>query len=1084
MWKVFLSSTARDLADYRQAVYEAIHRLDGFHCVRMEDFGARDTVADTFCREKVAECDLVVLLAGLCYGSRPQGVEESYTQQEYRAAVEAQVPRLVFLSAENEFYPGVYREPDALWERQQTFRSKLKQERLIGTFHTPEDLAHKVVEAISNWAKSHSKQEKTSSFRKAAEVRGGGAIAQGPGAVAAGEGGVAVGRDVHGNITITNTNSTSAAKETETKGLREAYLGRVMEQCGYLLLTGIDPAAATRGAEARLRLEAVYTALLTQTPEASEQGLLKSISHKAEGEQRRLSALEQLDRHGRLVLQGDPGSGKTTFAHFVALCLAGELLGHDAINLQQLTAPLPDEEGHDRDQPQPWTHRGLLPVVVVLRDFAAQGLPPADEKATAEHLWHFIEESLTAASLGEYAPYLKQNFQQEGGLILLDGLDEVPEAEQRRGQVTQAVEDFVASFGRCRFLVTSRTYAYQKQDWKLTHFAEAILAPLEDGQIRRFISRWYGHAAELGRCPPTEAEGRAALLERAIFSQPQLREMAARPLLLTLMASLHAWRGGTLPEKRERLYADTVDLLLDVWERARIIRDGQGKIVLIQPSLAEWLEIDREAVRDVLEGLAFEAHAKQPELTGTADIPEDALAGRLMRLSPQSKANPARLVEYLRDRAGLLTPQGVGVYTFPHRSFQEYLAACHLTGDTYPDEVAQLARQDPDRWREVVLLAGAKAARGSSASIWHLAEALCYQEPEEPEAGREAWWGAQLAGQALVESAKLDKLSPPHQQKLKRVRRWLVKLMGEETLPATERVLAGNSLAQLGDPRFDPEHGYLPAEPLLGFVAIPAGTFTLGSDAEEDSWFLLKAKPPHSVTLPRFYLARWPVTVAQFRAFVEASEHQPADPNCLKGFTNHPVVLVTWRDALAYCHWLGEQLRELAQGRLLQLEEGSESERAFWQGLAEGALTVTLPSEAEWEKVAKGEEGRAYPWGNEPDANKANYGDTGIGDTSPVGCFPGGVSPYGCEEMSGNVGEWTRSLADDYPYPDQEKPRRQREDLRAEGRRVLRGGAFSYFAELARCAFRYLDYPDLRFDLIGFRVVVSPFSLTDESSDL
>jgi len=146
------------------------------------------------------------------------------------------------------------------------------------------------------------------------------------------------------------------------------------------------------------------------------------------------------------------------------MCMAGELLGCSEANLAALTAPLPDDDGKDRKERQPWRHGALLPVRVVLRDFAARGLPGADGAACAQTLWDFVAAELQEATLTDYAPALYAELQERGGLLLLDGLDEVPEAERRRQQLKQAVEDFIACFPKCRVLVTSRTYAYQQQE--------------------------------------------------------------------------------------------------------------------------------------------------------------------------------------------------------------------------------------------------------------------------------------------------------------------------------------------------------------------------------------------------------------------------------------------------------------------------------------------------------------------------------------------------------------------------------------------------------------------------------------------
>jgi formylglycine-generating enzyme required for sulfatase activity len=443
------------------------------------------------------------------------------------------------------------------------------------------------------------------------------------------------------------------------------------------------------------------------------------------------------------------------------------------------------------------------------------------------------------------------------------------------------------------------------------------------------------------------------------------------------------------------------------------------------------------------------------------------------------------LVRYLSHRAGLLVPRGVGVYTFPHRTFQEYLAACHLTDVDYPDKVAELARGDPNRWREVALLAGAKAARGTASAVWSLVDALCYRDlaAYEPQPKPDAW-GARLAGQALVESADLAQVSARNRVKVKRVAAHLVRVLREGQLPAVERAAAGRSLAALGDPR---PHAVTVNHMHVCYV--PAGPFWMGGDRSDDQ------KPQHlneHLDKP-YWIARYPVTVAQFRTFVKISGYQPRSDRCLEGLTNHPVVYVTWNDARAFCAWLTERWKDkdwLPEDWHVRLPTEAE-----WEKAARGGLEIPRQSRCTEPKALRGFQDtidldknhapkREYPWGENPDPEKSNYDDTGIGTTSTAGCFPNGVSPYGVEDLSGNVWEWTQSLWGKslfdpefkYPYD----PEDGRENLKAgdDVPRVLRGGAFNDTSRLVRCAYRDRYSPNFRYWDLGFRVVVSPFSRT------
>ncbi len=953
---------------------------------------------------------------------------------------------------------------------------------------------------------------------------------------------VSIQGDAKENIIITGdkTKLVISQKEKSNKSaLRNAYLSHVFKTSKHLSLAGIDPKAASE-AETRLELNAVYTALMTMSTEAHE---LWQHGKGFDRETQYLSALEQLNRNSHLVLLGDPGSGKSTFVNFVALCLTGEALGEKEINLSLLTAPIPQDERSaskledkkEKEKPQQWDHGALIPIRVILRDFAARGLPAAGVKTTAQHLWNFITSELATATLGDYADHLRQELLKKGGLLLLDGLDEVPEADKRRNQIKDAVEDFAAVYPRCRILVTSRTYAYQKQDWRLPDFSETILAPFNKGQIERFIDRWYGYIGALRGLNPDDARGRAELLKRAVFASDRLQSLAERPLLLTLMASLHAWRGGSLPERREQLYADTVDLLLDWWESPKTVRDAEGNIKVLQPSLAEWLKVDRQRVRDLLNELAFRAHQSQPELVGTADIAEQDLVAGIMSLSQNPDVKLARLIEYLSQRAGLLLPRGVGVYTFPHRTFQEYLAACYLTDHDYPDQLAELLRADPNRWREVTLLAGAKAARGAASTIWLLVDALCCKEAKGQTSDLSETWCAHLAGQAIVESADLKRLSESNRIKVARIKNWLVAIIRNEKFPAIERAAAGRTLAKLGDPR--PGIGvYLHEQielPDMLWCHIPVGEFWMGSDKKVDQDAFDYELPQHQLTLPDFYISRYPITNAQFQAFVKAGGYrmpqfwqdgtvksgwddkprsQPHDFGEPFNLSNHPVVGVSWYEALAFCRWLNammlhidtntihvETIHESSLRELRELRESRESSqypldqfqinvweqnRIIPQKLSSKNWRITLPSESEWERAARGNDKRIYPWGAKQDPNRANYNDTGIGSTSAVGCFPGGVSPYGCEEMSGNMWEWTRSLwgtdwqKPDFNYPYKSDDGREKLDAKLEVLRVLRGGSFNLNQWVVRCAFRDWSNPVYRIVNWGFRVVLSPLNIS------
>jgi formylglycine-generating enzyme required for sulfatase activity len=259
------------------------------------------------------------------------------------------------------------------------------------------------------------------------------------------------------------------------------------------------------------------------------------------------------------------------------------------------------------------------------------------------------------------------------------------------------------------------------------------------------------------------------------------------------------------------------------------------------------------------------------------------------------------------------------------------------------------------------------------------------------------------------------------------------------------------------------------------WITIPAGEFLMGSDKTKDKLAYDNETPQHALRLPEYRIARVPVTVAQFAAFVKGTNHRttaeekgsawnwtgseykeikgadwahPRGPQSdVRAKQDHPVTCVSWHDAVVFCKWAG----------------------------------VRLPTEAEWEKAARGTDGRIWPWGNQQPTDKLCNFNMNVKDTTPVRRFPDGASPFGVLDMAGNVWEWTSSLwgtdvtKPEFGYPYAATDGRENPSASDTVLRALRGGSFGDVAQDVRCASRSGSNPVNRFVNVGFRVVSPGF---------
>jgi formylglycine-generating enzyme required for sulfatase activity len=812
------------------------------------------------------------------------------------------------------------------------------------------------------------------------------------------------------------------------------YLSVLREETRYIKIRGL--VASAREAY-QFPIEDLFISLTTLLPEPGPGG----APRRRQGKQGKPGLaddsggpIEELHRqwsiplhealvHRKLVVVGDPGSGKTTFLRRVAQALCETLLGHDP-------SAAKDRVGL-ADNPFPlWVEvPRLAKHIRNASERRLSGAPLSGDDSPA-WLWHYLGTTSSEEGHGLDQDFFRRRLEDGGCIVLLDGLDNAPTQPARKA-LAKLIERSANAYGRCRFVLTSRPAAYIG-DAVLPGFVRVQIDDLPRAEIARFLARWYeAHSPD----SPQEAKKLCQEILAVLDQRSEIRRMARNPVMLTALAVVH-WNQKRLPEERAELY----------------------KAVLHWLSVAREEQPGRLPPKQCLElfgqlALAMQNDARGCQVQVSQRWAAERIANYLEGKSAKERMERAEgFLDEEQTDSGIIVERG-GELQFWHRTFQEYLAARAIAGSGRRNQ-PKLLWEPPGKlyrseWREVVLLLGGvlreDAAEQLEDFIGDMLDKLGGQPPLADQARCAGLLGAMLRDLWPFPYVLRD---PDCQQRYKHLLDTVLAIFDparSKDIPLEVRIEAADALGQAGDPRIDA------ASPDY-WVPIAGGKFLMGAQAQDpgkpnhDPEAHEDEAPVHEVHLYPFRIARYPVTVGEYCRFVDGGYDaarwwtaggfgtckEPEGWQDQVAFPNRPVVGVSWFEAMAYCAWAG----------------------------------LRLPSEAEWERAARGAEARKFPWGQAPaDPSRLNY-QMQVGHPTPVGLFPLGTTPDGIADLAGNVWEW---CADQYaPY--QEPPREDPQGPESGESRVLRGGSWCSVAWNCRAAYRNWYGPAHRSDDVGFRV--------------